>query len=84
MVLSFILKSQFLVLIHNSLSFYSYFCLVCGGEGRWTLTAFKLVKEALETLDSISRKRPESQREYKVDRLVCVFLNLGVLTSVSW
>lgn len=32
------------------------------------------MKKALETLDSINHKRLESQREYKVDRLVRVFL----------
>lgn len=42
------------------------------------------MKEALETLDSINHKRLESQREYKVDRLVRAFLTLKVLTSVSW
>ena len=67
-------QSQFLFL---------FLLRVCCG-GRWTFTAFKFVKEALETLDSINHKRSESQREYKVDRLVCVFLNLEVLTSVSW
>lgn len=72
------------MLIHNSLSVYSYFYLVCGGKGRWMSAAFKFLKEALETLDSINHKHSESQREYKVDRPVCVFLNLEVLTSVSW
>lgn len=58
-------QSQFLFLF-----LLSVFC-----RGRWTLTAFMLVKEALETLDSINHKRRESQREYKVDRLysACVF-----------
>lgn len=41
------------------------------------------MKEALEMLDSINHKRSGSQRKYKVDRLVRVFLNLEVLTSVS-
>lgn len=43
-------------------------------SGRWTFTAFKFMKKALETLDGINHKRLESQREYKVDRLVRVFL----------
>jgi len=47
-------------------------------------TAFKFMKEAVATLDSINHKRWVSQREYKIDRLVCACLNPEVLTSVSW
>lgn len=87
-LVSWYLKSQFVVQIQTVQSqFLFLFLLSVCCWGRWTFKweemDFKFVKEALETLDSINQKRLESQREYKVDVLVHVFLNLEVLTSVS-
>lgn len=45
------------------------FSVWCGR--RWTFTTFLFMKEGLAALDSLNLKCSGSQREYKIDRLVC-------------